>query len=168
MEILPLTCDDANDLVPKHNEDNTSLKGDSTCTKDTSAVSHVGEIILLPKEEEDDPNMSTNSLCLSVNYRLASDSGDEDTKVEETPLHATYPNDTNDENEGNSNEYMERLMVGAQWQVHVPSNSSNRQSAWGSVSLESSDEDPAETPSNSQSDYIPRPPICHHSDKDSY
>lgn len=171
MEILLLMCDNTNDWMPKGNNDNTSLtsdhKGDFTCTRDTSSVRHEGEIFLPPKEEEDDPGTCTNSLRLSANYRLASDSGDEDTKLEESPLPAaTFPNDTNDENEGNecSNEYMERLMVGAQWQVHVPSNSSNRQPVRSLESLVSPEQDTAETPS----DYIPRPPICYHSDEDSY
>ncbi|XP_041947258.1 cytokine receptor family member B12 isoform X2 [Alosa sapidissima] len=177
--ISHLIWGETDDCVSKCEEDNSSLafnhKTDSTCIRDMSSE---GEICLPPEEEDDDDeddDKCTGSLRHSAGYGLEPDSSDEGAPVEEASSHAAARVPETEEYEENEHpsQYMERLMIGAQWQVHVPLDSLNSQPARSSDRLEfieetaetppniSSDslesiEEEAETPPNSSSGYEPR------------
>ncbi|KAL2095108.1 hypothetical protein ACEWY4_009827 [Coilia grayii] len=165
-----LECKD--DLVLKYEGINitllaTSHKSSTTSARETNSLYTKQSICLTSDDEDGDfvdgedddaddaaANECIGSTFISAGYGLAPDSSDEDTQVEE-------------EN-GRSGVYMDRLIVGVQWQVHVQPNLSSNESARGTESPLSTEEaTETETYPSGASHYEPRPSIfCHASDAD--
>ncbi|XP_062392072.1 cytokine receptor family member B12 isoform X2 [Sardina pilchardus] len=152
------TWDDGETVVYvlKHEEDNCSAsKTGSTYIRGRRSLYCEEEDD--EEEDNDDDEDDEGDKCPrdSAGYGLEPDSSEEGALEGSTPSRAAACVNETEELEGNEHPspYMERRMVGAQWQVHVPLGSVNIQAARSAESLEFIEET-AESPPNISSESL--------------